>query len=117
MTSGNTYVIGKGSLAANYTYQVRFELKDTFGTIEKVVDISTTQYTIFFKKGGSGVGIGKACERENAFEINPNWGVYYGDVDLIAKINAAASANIPKIVYSSTQPTGTAGMIWLKPKG
>ena len=111
MTLDTTYVIGNGVLDINYTYHVRFQLTDTFGTVEKIVDVSTTQYTMFFRKGGTGVGIGKACERDYAVEINPDWGFYYGNTDLIAKINS-----IQQIVYSSSQPTGTTGMIWLKPK-
>lgn len=116
MSLGTTYVIGAGGLAANYTYHVRFQLTDAFGTVEKIVDVSTTQYTIFFRKGGTGVGFGKACERDYAVEINPDWSFYYGNTDLIAKINAAASITVPNIVYSSSQPTGSKGMIWLKPK-
>lgn len=116
MALGTTYVIGGGGLAVNYTYHVRFQLTDAFGTVEKIVDVSTTQYTLFFRKGGTGVGFGKACERDYAVEINPDWSFYYGDVDLIAKLNAAASVSVPTIVYSSSQPTGSTGMIWLKPK-
>ena len=111
MTLDTTYVIGNGVLDINYTYHVRFQLTDTFGTVEKIVDVSTTQYTMFFRKGGTGVGIGKACERDYAVEINPDWSFYYGNTDLIAKINS-----IQQIIYSSSQPTGTTGMIWLKPK-
>ena len=71
---------------------------------------------MFFRKGGTGVGFGKACERDNAVEINPDWSFYYGDVDLIAKINAAAGVTVPTIIYSSSQPSGSTGAIWLKPK-
>lgn len=81
MTSGTTYVIGGGTLGTNYTYHVRFQLTDAFGTVEKIIDVTTTQYTIFFRKGGTGVGIGKACERDNALELNPNWNFYYGEED------------------------------------
>lgn len=116
MVSGTTYVIGSGNLSTNYTYHVRFQQTDVFGTVEKIIDVSTTQYTIFFRKGGTGIGLGKACERDNAVELNPNWNFYYGDVDLIAKINAAAGINVPTIIYSSSQPAGSAGAIWLKPK-
>lgn len=42
---------------------------------------------MFFRRGGTGVGIGKACERDYALEINPDWGIYYGDANLIDKIN------------------------------
>ena len=116
MALGTTYVIGGGGLAINYTYHVRFQLTDAFGTVEKIVDVSTTQYTMFFRKGGTGVGIGKACEREYSFEINPEWSFYYGDVNIIEKLNNAAGIKVPNIVYSNTQPAGEEGMIWLKPK-
>lgn len=56
---------------------------------------------MFFRRGGTGVGFGKACERDYAVEINPDWSFYYGDQDLIQMITSGAS-RIP----SSLVPEG-----------
>ena len=112
MSLDTSKIIGSGNIDTNYSYRVKYELKDQFGTTEKIVSVGTASYIVFYRADGTGVGIGKVCERDHAFEINSNWGFYYGDMNLIEKLNS-----IPNIVYSATQPSGVQGMIWLKPKG
>lgn len=112
MSLDTANIIGSGGIDTNYSYRVKYELTDQFGTTEKIVSVGTASYIVFYRTDGTGVGIGKVCERDHAFEINSNWGFYYGDMNLIDKLNS-----IPNIVYSATQPTGAQGMIWLKPKG
>lgn len=84
-------VFGGGTINVNYTYRVLFRVTDAFGYVDKVVDVNTSLYTIFFKRGGQGVAFGKVAERECAVEISPEWGLYHGSVDLIAKINELES--------------------------
>lgn len=114
MVSGTSYIVGGGNVNTAYSYQVRFVIADSFGSVEKIVNLSTTSYSIFIRDGGTGVGIGKVCEHENAFEINPNWSFMYGDKDIAAMLNrnniVFTSAN------NSSTPAGTTGMIWLKEK-
>ena len=104
MSIDTSYVFGGGAVQTNYSYHVKFVLQDAFGSVEKTVDVSTTQYTMFFRRGGTGVGIGKACEREYALEINPAWAIYHG------------SYQLHPVVFSDSQPTGVEGLIWLKRK-
>ena len=111
------YVIGGGTISPNYSYHVKFSATDAFGTVERIVDVSTSEYTMFFRKGGTGVAFGKASEKEYAVEIAPNWDLYMGETNVTQIISSIASQGIPNIVYSAAQPTGTLGMIWLKPKG
>lgn len=112
MSLDTTTVIGSGSIDTNYSYRVKYELTDKFGTTEKIISVGTASYIVFYRTDGTGVGIGKVCERDHAFEISSSWGFYYGDMNLIEKLNG-----IPNIRYSETQPSGVQGMIWLKPKG
>lgn len=107
MVLGTTYVLG-GDLGTNYTYQVRFTLTDAFGTIEKVVDVSTSQYTMFFKKGGTGVAFGKVCENAFAVEFAPDWRILHGAFHL-------------RPVYYSTDKNSppsnpVEGLVWLVQK-
>lgn len=104
MALETAYVFGAGGVQTNYSYQVKFILQDAFGSVERIMDVSTTQYTIFFRRGGTGVGIGKASEREYALEINPDWAIYHGNYQL------------HPIIFSDSQPTGIEGLIWLKKK-
>lgn len=86
MALETVYIFGGGTIQTNYSYHVKFVQQDAFGLVEKTVDVSTTQYTMFFRRGGTGVGIGKACEHDYALEINPDWGIYYGDKNLAEQL-------------------------------
>ena len=59
-------IIGNGLLDIGHSYQVRFRVTDAFGYTEKVVNVSTAAYTIFFKQGGNAVAFGKIAEHDNA---------------------------------------------------
>lgn len=100
------YVFGGGGVSTDYTYRVKFTVQDAFATVERIVDVSTASYTMFFKRGGSGVGIGKVSERNFALEINPDWSIYHGNFQLLPAI------------YSPSKPSNPVeGLIWLQPKG
>ena len=62
MVPGQTYVIGDGGIGTNYTYAVGFLLTDKLVTVERIIDVNTTQYTMFYRKGGTGIGFGKVCD-------------------------------------------------------
>lgn len=107
-----TYLYGSNdSTAINYfspskTYLIRFIAVDSFGqTTQKIVPLGTTSYTMFFKRGGNGVGFGMETETStniNAIEISDEWSILHGGY------------TVPRIIYSSTEPTGHPGLIWLK---
>ena len=107
MTDETNYIFGGGNITTADSWQVQFTITDALGqTATKTVALGTLGYTMFFKKGGLGVGIGMQTTKAQsvgALEINSEWAVYHGD-------------NImPTVVMSSTQPTAQTGLIWLKP--
>ena len=82
LTNGAASIIGNGSIDINYSFKVKFTLTDAFNTIEKVLNVGTAAFTVFFRQGGNGVAIGKVSERANAVEINPDWDIYHGNTKL-----------------------------------
>ena len=82
LTNGTVSIIGNGSIDINYSFKVKFTLSDQFNTIEKVLNVGTAAFTVFFRQGGNGVAIGKVSERANAVEINPDWDIYHGSTKL-----------------------------------
>lgn len=86
LTNNTTAVIGGGSIDINASYKIRFALTDAFTTVEKIVNLGTAAYTVFFRRGGNGVAFGKVSERENAVEINPDWGLYHGSTNLAGTV-------------------------------
>ena len=82
LTNGTASIIGNGSIDINYSFKVKFTLSDAFNTIEKVLNVGTAAFTVFFRQGGNGVAIGKVSERANAVEINPDWDIYHGSTKL-----------------------------------
>ena len=107
MESEQSYTIGGGNITTADSWQVQFTLTDALGqTATKVVGLGTLGYTMFFKKGGLGIGIGMQTTKGpsvGALEINDEWTVYHGD------------NLMPTTVMSATQPTAQVGLIWLKP--
>lgn len=86
LQDNTTAVIGGGTIDINASYKIRFTLTDAFSTVEKIVNLGTAAYTVFFRQGGNGVAFGKVSERENALEINSDWGLYHGDVNLAGTV-------------------------------
>ena len=67
---GGAIAIGGGNLDTTFAYEVRFELKDNFTTIGQSVTVATSFVTLDFRKGGKGIAIGKASEKDGLFDIN-----------------------------------------------
>lgn len=86
-------------------YKVNIIVTDTVGTQSSIeIDVLVVGQTMFFKKGGEGIGIGmKTTKSVAAVELSPEWLFYHG------------TYTVPTYVYSSTTPTGATGLIWLKP--
>lgn len=102
LSNGVQTIIG-GSLDPEQNYEVQFIAADALTTVTRVVDINSVAYTLHFKNGGQGMGIGQINTLDNALQINNAWTIYHG------------SYVVPSIIYSTSQPTGKAGVIWLKP--
>lgn len=118
MAPSSFYTFGEGKIATGSTYQVKYVLADTFSTVEKIVTVSTSQYILFIKRGGTAIGIGKKCRTdiEYIIDISEDWTIWHGTVNITEAIKKIADASIPDIVYSTTQPELIKGRIWLKPK-
>jgi len=67
-TSGTSFVFGGGNLSVDYTYDIKFEITDAFGTVSVVLTLSTAAVLMDFKAGGTGIGIGKVSETDNLFD-------------------------------------------------
>ena len=119
MIPGTFYTFGDGTVETTSTYQVKFVVSDAFKTVERIFTVSTSQYLLFFRRGGTAIGIGKKSrdDAQYVIDISEDWTVLYGNLNVTEIIKAMASAQIPDIVYSPTQPEAKAGRIWLKPKG
>ena len=67
---GGAIAIGGGTFDTTFAYEVRFELRDNFTTIGQSVTVATSFVTLDFRKGGKGIAIGKASEKDGLFDIN-----------------------------------------------
>lgn len=104
LSQATPLIIGGGNIAGDKSYDVQFTVVDEFNTVTRIVVVGVAFYTLHFRNGGTGVGIGTVCQTDKTFIVNGEWAMYHG------------SNPIPDIVYSSAQPsTATQGMIWLKP--
>lgn len=65
-TSGSVVILA-GNADVDSSYEVKYEVSDALSTIEFIDVVSTSFTTMDFRKGGRGVAIGKASEKE-AFE-------------------------------------------------
>ena len=119
MTPSTFYTFGGGAIAITNTYQVKFVITDAFNTVEKIITVSTSQWIIFIRRGGTAVGIGEKprTDQEYIIDISEDWKILHGNIDVTAIIKSVAETGIPDIVYSPSQPAAKTGRIWLKPKG
>ena len=74
--SGTPYIAGSG-FDAGSSYVVRVELSDALNTFGAVDIVPTESWMLHYRVGGRGVAVGMRATRENAFEVNPDWEIYY----------------------------------------
>lgn len=89
-----------------YSYQVRIIATDSIGSYAYVVTgLQVAGTVMFFKKGGTGIGIGTKTVQSDSktFEVASDWVMYHGDY------------KIPCYIKSNTAPIGRTGLIWFKP--
>lgn len=107
--SSNTSVIfGNGKISADNSYEVCYELKDTFNTITVTDIVSTASVVMDFKAGGNGVAVGKVSEYDNALELSPHWDLrVYGKklVDYIYPVGSiymSVNQANPELLFGGT---------------
>ena len=60
----NEVIIGGGNISIDYSYDVKYEVSDTFTTVVFIDFISTAFTTVDYKKGGKGIAFGKVSEKD-----------------------------------------------------
>ena len=103
---GGTIVIGSGNLDTTFAYEVRFELKDNFTTIGQSVTVATSFVTLDFRKGGKGIAIGKASEKDGLFDINM-------DVDIKGKFTVNGKPMVVNVDWNNIPSINVKGNIGL----
>ena len=103
---GGTIVIGSGNLDTTFAYEVRFELKDNFTTIGQSVTVATSFVTLDFRKGGKGIAIGKASEKDGLFDINM-------DVDVKGKFTVNGKPVVVNVDWNNVPSINVKGNIGL----
>ena len=103
---GGTIVIGSGKLDTTFAYEVRFELKDNFTTIGQSVTVATSFVTLDFRKGGKGIAIGKASEKDGLFDINM-------DVDVKGKFTVNGKPVVVNVDWNNVPSINVKGNIGL----
>ena len=90
ITNGVQAIIG-GNLTSDSSYQVRITAIDQVQNLQgtysaTTVTALTSEHVIFCKNGGLNVSFGMEGTRNNAVEINPDWGLYHGDTNLAGTV-------------------------------
>ena len=125
----NTEVLIDAGLITDVRYEAIFSATDALITVTRSADITSGGYAIFFKRGGQNVGIGIVGMREMALEINEDWSIYHGNLDIGSKIRDAlpatggamtgtlgsvTAAQVRNIMVASSVPSSlTAGTVCL----
>jgi hypothetical protein len=68
LTPGAAQVID-AALESGASYDVRYRASDAFHTIDTYDYVSSTVYLLHFRKGGTGLAVGKAAEADNLFDV------------------------------------------------
>lgn len=106
-SSGTAFVFGGGNLSTDYTYDVKLEITDAFGTIPIMLSLSTAAVLMDFKAGGTGLAIGKVSEKDNTLECAWNT-EFSGTVDALGKITTPDVVSCKKLcVHGSNTDNDT----------
>ena len=66
---GEATTVCGGDLNTEFSYDVRYVLKDTFNTVTVIDFVSTAVYAMHFLHGGRGVAFGSKATVENAVDF------------------------------------------------
>lgn len=100
--SGQSFVVG-GGFNQNISYVVKLAITDTFNVVEAIALVPTQQFLLHYRYGGKGVAIGMIAQRQNAFEVNPEWEIYYKGMTLDQRFGGI---DIPSIWPVNSGGTG-----------
>lgn len=113
--SAKAFVFGDALISAESTYEIRYSIKDAFGTVSVLDIVSTAAVLMDFKAGGTGIAIGKVSEKENSFEVNPKWEAYFHGKELLALIrDEVYPVGSIFLSVNSTNPGTLFGGTWVQ---
>jgi hypothetical protein len=72
-SSGTAFTFGGGNISTESTYEIKYQLTDSFTTVSVTDTVSTAAVVMDFLSGGKGVAIGKVAETKNCFEVSSDW--------------------------------------------
>lgn len=114
-SSGTAFTFGNGNISGDYSYDIKYEIKDTFTTISIVDSISTVAVLMDFKAGGKGIAIGKVSETDNCFEVSDQWNVkVYGKLLKEYLLDSIYPIGSIYMSVNSTSPVSLFGGTWTK---
>jgi len=65
-----------------HSYEITLSAIDTITRMDATVKLSTAGVIMDFLAGGKGIGLGKVAEYSNAVEVNPEWTLKVGSIEL-----------------------------------
>jgi hypothetical protein len=101
-SSGTSFTFGNGNISTESTYEIKYQLTDSFTTISVIDTVSTASVVMDFKSGGTGVAVGKVSEYDNTFEVSEDW-----DVRVYGMLLAAYIAQNSGQLYFGTCSTSS----------
>lgn len=113
-SSGTAFVFGGGSISGEYSYDIKYEIKDAFVTISVIDTVSTVSVLMDFKAGGKGIAIGKVAETDNCFEVSDKWDVkIYGKLMKKYLLDTIYPVGSIYMSVNSTSPGTLFGGTWV----
>lgn len=92
--SGNSTFVSESLFELYNSYEVKFELSDSFNSTSMTVKISTERVPLELLYTGLGVSIGKAAELDETFDIDL-YTLFRKNVDFNGTVNFTTPPNIP----------------------
>jgi hypothetical protein len=116
IASGTPYVAGDG-FDAGASYVVKVALTDALNAFESTDIVPTESWLLHYRVGGRGVAIGMRAVREDAFEVNPEWEIYYKGMTLDQRFGGIVIPSIWPVTSGGTGLDVVAAGSYLKGAG
>jgi hypothetical protein len=108
-SSGTAFTFGGGNISAETTYEIKYQLEDTFTTVIVTDTVSTAAVVMDFLSGGKGVAIGKVAETQNCFEVSSDWSAKFLGTTYLGTSTLGGTAK--PIYLSGGVPTACSGSV------
>ncbi len=114
--SGAPYVAGNGFGAAS-SYVVKVTIADGLFAVDTTDIVPTESWLLHYRVGGRGVAIGMIAQRQDAFEVNPLWEIYYKGMTLDERFGGIDIPSIWPVTSGGTGLGEVASGSYLKGNG